>query len=129
LFATGFLPTARAARVEPYTESEHRTNPGFNGTIDDAIELVQLLDDDHHSLAGLRADTREVYKAVVFEPVADEKRVRRLIERDGREELGLAADFKTIVVFSCFLQISLDNLAALVNLHRKHGKMFAAVLE
>src|SRR5215207_5447017 len=48
---------------------------------------------------------------------------------DPGVELGLAPDLEAIVVLLRLLEVGLDHLPALVDLHREDGKVLALVLE
>jgi hypothetical protein len=90
---------------------------------------IELLDHQNDALAERGPDKRQVDEALILESIADKQRRRRLVESNGSIELCLASNLEPIAVFGCFLEVSLDHLPALVDLHRKHREVLSLVSE
>src|SRR5438552_15618536 len=78
--SAGLLPAARAARIEASAYSDHRLDAGLFGALKNYIEFFHLLDNYDELLADAKPQKSEFYVGLVFEAVADNEQVGRLVQ-------------------------------------------------
>src|SRR6185369_6542123 len=116
-------------RIELGANSDTRPDAGLLRAAYDHLQLVEFLYDDDHALANLHAQQRQVNESLVFESVADQQGLGRLLERKRRIQLGLRAALDAEVVLASLSEKLLDDLTARVDLHRKYTVVPACITE
>src|SRR5205814_4041090 len=118
-----------AARVQAHAEADERANGMLLGEGDVVAQLEGLLDDDHDLAAELRGPEGRAEVVAVLEAVAGDDRIRARVERDRREELGLAARLEPEPELVSSPQQLAHDRGGLVDLDRKDGTEAPVVAE
>ena len=124
--AAGGFPAPGPAAGELHAHADHRPHTHALGMLDDQIELGVLLDHRDDLPPDLLGEHRHLDVFVIFEAVADD---RRLVvgERHHGQQFRLRAGFQAEVVRPAEFEDFFDDLALLVDLDRINAAIVALV--
>ena len=129
VLAAALGPAARAFGRELDPNARRRLHAHLVGHLEQHLELVELLQHDHHRVPELLPHEREPHELLVLVAVADDEVVGALVEAQDGLELGLAAALEPHAVRRPELHDLLDHVTLLVDLDRIHRGVGAAVAE
>ena len=127
--AAALGPAARALGRQLDPDPRGRSHAHLVGHLEQDVQLVELLQHDHHGVAQLLAHQGQPHVLLVLVAVADDEMPGVLVEAQHRLELGLAPALEANAVGRAELHDLLHHVALLVDLHRVDGGVAPVVPE
>src|SRR6266699_1014549 len=114
IFSAALGPAARAFAQEPRANADHRFDPQLFREVDNLAKFLEFLHHHDDFFAQLGAQQRDANEAGIFVAVANDQAAQLALQRQAREQFGLAADLQSEVERLAGIQDFFDDFPELV---------------